>query len=299
MANTLGQDCDDLLSKGFIASTLFGVTAKANADDGLSLWNKFKLKRGEKEGDSNTQNSEFHAQYKGENHEGSVDISSDTSNITFAASSRPRPQIKAKAELELSPKEVTTEGVTSMSYAKNGKISAEYTQEQSKVKLTAVSEPALSLDASTGTENFQFGISTAFSIASKRLTNYDAALEYIKPNYRATLSHTSTDETAYKPGILALAYFHNLSDRYSLAAKVSYDLGAEKEAFEAKVGVQKEINKSLQGKSRFSTTGMAAFSLRQKLGDHVTLITASELNLLNVPSYGLKSYQFGYKIKIS
>ena len=87
----LKGESDDLPSKGFIASTLFGVTTKANADAGLSLWNKYKLRRGEKEGDANTQNSEFHAEYKGGNHKASVDISSDTSNITFAAQTRPRP----------------------------------------------------------------------------------------------------------------------------------------------------------------------------------------------------------------
>jgi hypothetical protein len=39
----LTQESDDLLSKAFIISTLFGVTVKSKTQRGLNLGNKFKL----------------------------------------------------------------------------------------------------------------------------------------------------------------------------------------------------------------------------------------------------------------
>ena len=126
----LNQQADDLLSKAFIANTLFGVTMKANAGEapkpkpkkeskgdktdsapkpegvtatpapspadtskgkGLSLWNKFKLNRGEKETDGITKNSQFHAGYDGGKFNASVDISTDKSTIKFAGDTKPHP----------------------------------------------------------------------------------------------------------------------------------------------------------------------------------------------------------------
>ena len=141
----LKEQSDDLLSKRFIASTLFGVTIKANQEQGLSLANKHKLKRGESENDSNTMNTEFHADYKHEKLNTSVDISTDTSNFKFKADTKPNDKIQVKAECEFEPKEGSNEEGKTFKWSGKGMLSGEYTHESARVKLSAVSEPAIKL----------------------------------------------------------------------------------------------------------------------------------------------------------
>jgi hypothetical protein len=113
------------------------------------------------------------------------------------------------------------------------------------------------------------------------------------------LSHLSQDKTQYSLGSFAFSLFHRLSDTNAVAANVKYSPKAEKTKVEAKVGFERKINKKLTGKLRLANSGHVTVAIRQLIGKHVTLIASSDINAINFPSYGIKSYQFGYKIKIS
>ena len=143
-----------------------------------------------------------------------------------------------------------------------------------------------------------FGLSTEIDIAKKRLSVYDAALWWFDPTNRFVLSHNSSDKTSYKLGTLAFSAFHSLGETTQIAAGLNYNHGAEKDAIQLNLGMERAISDRANIKMRLSSDGQFALALKQKLCENVFLQTCGNINAKKAASAGLDSYQFGWKIKI-
>ena len=95
--------------------------------------------------------------------------------------------------------------------------------------------------------------------------------------YRLVIRHISTDKTAYSFGNLAMSVFYNWSPKLKLAGVVTH---GEKKEIDIKWGLQYETEDKKIFKARIDQDAGIRVSLRTKINEYVTLVTASQFNFL-------------------
>ena len=195
--------------------------------------------------------------------------------------------LKVKAELTANFEEKPT-------YKKN--VSAEYAWPNVKAKAAVTDEPVLKASAVTGNEKFGAGLDLGWSFGASRLTTYNAALWWFENQNKLVLKHESTNKQEYALGKFVLSAFKE-HDKFNFGGALNYNVKSGDVGLE--VGLQKNTSDTQQFKVRLDSEGQLGLSVRHKLTNSVSLITATQLGIRDLTKETGPSLQFGFKVKVS
>ncbi len=178
----------------------------------------------------------------------------------------------------------------------NKTLSAEYAWPNVKAKATVTDEPVLKASAVTGNEKFGAGLDLGWSFGASRLTAYNAALWWFENQNRLVLKHESTNKEDYKPGKFVLSAFRE-QDKFNFGGVLKYDVQSNDVGLE--LGFQRNTSETQQLKVKLDSEGQLGASLRHKLTNSVSLITATQLGIKELTKETGPNLQFGFKVKVS
>ena len=137
------------------------------------------------------------------------------------------------------------------------------------------------------------GANLHFDASSLRFTKYDATAFWFTDVYRLAIRHISTDKAAYSFGNLAMSVFYNWCPKLKLAGVVTHQ--SEKE-IDIKLGLQYETEDKKIFKARIDQDASIGISVRTKINQYLTLVTASQFNFLDRDA---SLFQFGIRMKVN
>ena len=193
-------------------------------------------------------------------------------------------QLKAKAQVDLNSAAGTQKKL----------VSLEYTNDQSRTKVTVTDDIALKLAsvfAVVPTGGGAFDV--AFDVNTSRFSGYNASLWWFAKDYRMLLRHISTDKKSYSFGNLVGYASYNYNPKTKLFGTVVYD---RKKDPQAQVGFEYDAGNTRIFKARVTQDLLVSLSMRSNIGKMCTLVTGSHFNLLESSA---PSVQFGVELKVN
>ncbi|OMJ81274.1 hypothetical protein SteCoe_18266 [Stentor coeruleus] len=278
--SNLAKQQEDLVKKGFCFGQLAAVALYAKMPQGINFKSSFKYNTGSDDIVQNTSSAYLH--YKSSQFTLKEEaFSSSLYKVVLELMPSSYKQFKGKVESEINGKTDSKKITASVEYSSNKVKSKIAINEEMLVKASAVGEvkPGKGL-----------GVDLAFDSQAKRFAGYNAALWWYEDNFRVVLKHISVDKKNYKFGNLGFSGLYNWCPKLKVGAGVTYAKGGDSEI---KVGLQYLPADGSVFKARVDQGGVLGFSLRHKVCERVTLVTASQFSI------GDPRAVFGLRVKIN
>ncbi|OMJ82783.1 hypothetical protein SteCoe_16433 [Stentor coeruleus] len=277
--SNLSKQQEDLVKKGFCFGQLAAIGLYAKMPQGINFKSSFKYPNASADA-QNSSSAYFH--YKSSQLTFKEEfLSTNLFKVMLELMPASYKKFKGKVEGEINGK----------TDAKKLTASVEYTSDKLKSKV-AVTEEMLVKASVVGEikPGKGLGVDLAFDSQAKRLTAYNTAFWWYEDNFRVVLKHISTDKKSYNFGNVGLSALYNWCSKLKLAAGVTYAKGGDSEV---KLGLQYLAADNSVFKARLDQSANLAFSLRHKVCEKFTLVTASQFNL------GDPKAEFGFRLKIN
>jgi hypothetical protein len=278
--SNLAKQQEDLVKKGFCFGQLAAVALYAKMPQGINFKSSFKYNTGGDDIAQNTSSAYLH--YKSTQFTLKEEVfSSSLYKVVLELMPSSYKQFKGKVESEINEKSDTKKVTASVEYSSNKLKSKVAVNEEMLVKTSVVGEvkPGKGL-----------GIDLAFDSKIKRFVGYNGALWWYDDNFRVVLKHISVDKKSYKFGNVGFSGLYNLCPKLKIAAGVTYAKGGDSDV---KVGLQYLPADGSVFKARLDQNAMLGFSLRHKVSERVSLVTATQFSI------GDPRAVFGLRVKIN
>ena len=274
---------EDLIKKGFCFGQLFALGVYSKTPQGINLKSSFKHSTNKDNSFNNSASTYFNYKNKGFSFKEDLQTSK-IFKVTIEYVPESYNKVKGKVEVELD----------SQANTQKKTASAEYTHDKFKAKFAVTDDIAIKLSA-VGSLASQggAGVDLAFDVGSTRLVGYNAALWWFADDYRFVLKHTSTNKKQYQFGSVTGSVLYNLCPKAKVAGAVVYE---KSKPIKANFGIEYDAGESRTFKSRFDQDFTLGFSMRSKVNQYITLVTASQFNIFEA---GTPHMQFGVRLKVN
>ena len=280
--SNLAKQQEDLIKKGFCFGQLFALGIYSKAPHGVNIKSSFKQKA---ESDQSPKSWAL-AYFNYKTPTTATKYEMTTTKIYKATVEHIPEQLKAaKGKLEVED--------NAPDKKIKGTLSTEYTHEKFKGKLALTSDVAVKLSGVFGIQQGGVGLDLAFDTNSLRFVGYNAAAFWYADKYRLVLRHISTDKKSYKFGNINFSGLYNWSSQLKLATAITFDRTKDPEI---NIGAQYDTDDSKTLKARFDSDAVLGLSVRSKINQYFTLVTATQFKVFDLHQ---PNFQFGVRIKIN
>lgn len=274
---------EDLLKKGFCFSQVFALGVYAKTPQGVSFKSSFKHSTDKENSAVNSALASFNYKDRGL----SIKEEFRTSKIyktTVEYIPENASQVKGKLEIELD----------SNTSSQKKAVTLEYTHEKFKGKAVVTDDVLLKLSTVASVDGVKgLGIDLAYDVNESRFSSYNAALWWFAKDYRLVAKHLSTNKKAYTFGNFSASVLYNLSEKSKIATLVTYSSGKE---LDVCLGLQYNPEESRVFKMKIDQNLLLGFSMRNKVNNMLSVVTASQFNLLDLNA---PAVQFGIRLKVN
>lgn len=273
---------EDLIKKGFCFGQLFALGVYSKTPHGFNVKSSFKQSVNKDQCFENSALIYFN--YKTPNL--SLKEQLQTNKIAKWTAEYVPPeykQVKAKVEVEHDASKNSNKETASV----------EYSHDQFKAKLAVTNDIAVKISGVAAIKQGGIGADLVFDTTSMRFSGYNAAAFWFADKYRVVLKHISTDKTNYNLGNIAASVFYNWCPKLKLAGLVTHQA---KKDLEISLGMQFDTDDNKVIKARLDQNATVGVSVRTKLNQYLTLVTATQFSLCDKDN---GHFQFGARIKVN
>lgn len=281
--NDLTKFQEDLVKKGFCFNQAFAITTYCKAPS-LNLVYKASFKQLlDSEHSSYTASSASFA-YNSSPYSYTQTLSTDKSfKTSFSYIPAWNKSLKFLADLSHSKLQNTS----------SSKLSCEYTSKHIKSQLNLENLKSFNIQATSQYKQCGLGIDLTINSEHKRLSKYDMSFWWFRNDYRLVIKHLSNSPKQYKFGHVLGSLYYKASKDLEVGGQVIYE--KSNGGCQSVVAGRFRVDDGKELKGRLDDTGMLGISLRNKIGDMVTVVTAGQANVLDPQLH----FQFGFRIKLN
>ncbi|OMJ75217.1 hypothetical protein SteCoe_25695 [Stentor coeruleus] len=281
--NDLTKFQEDLVKKGFCFGQAFAITTYCKAPS-LNLLYKASFKQLLDSEHSSYTASSTSFTYNSSPYSYTQTLSTDKSfKNSFSYTPEWNKSLKFLADLNHSKLQNTS----------TFKLSCEYTSKYIKSHLSLENLKSVNIQATSQYKQCGLGVDLTINSEHKRLSKYDMGFWWFRDDYRLVIKHLSNSPKQYKFGHILGSLYYKVSKDFDLAGQVVYE--KLNGGCQSSVAGRLRVDDGKELKGRLDDTGMLGISLRNKVGDMVTLITAGQANILDSQLH----FQVGFRIKIN
>ena len=199
------------------------------------------------------------------------------------------PGFKAKGQINVDHK----------SNDQSAKIGVEYKADRLKGKVNLESEgPVIAAQFTAGPHRCcGIGLDGAFSFASKRLIEYNAALWLNTGPSTLAFKYISKSKDAYHLGDFVTSYFRKINDMTQIGVTLTTNWANRQMLLEFG-GLNKPFKDS-EVRAKLNSQGTLGLSFSNKLRKEVKLTVASEFDTKRISTSGVTDFNLGFRVDFS